>query len=153
MNGTQIFLDIFISANFSAGKTWFDEIIVPKKHSGRNYGWLKKKNVQRPVKAIEQVAWTSKVFLWSRENQISQGKKLALCSVCEGARVWVHWNHSVHASHLSWGHEPSIFHILSSLGFILGSGSNLIAVRPGVYSSFLSTMLSRFSRVWLCVTP
>lgn len=43
MNGTQIFLDIFISANFSAGKTWFDEIIVPKKHSGRNYGWLKKK--------------------------------------------------------------------------------------------------------------
>lgn len=53
MNGTQIFLDIFISANFSAGKTWFDEIIVPKKHSGRNYGWLKKKNVQRPVKAIE----------------------------------------------------------------------------------------------------
>ena len=54
MNGTQIFLDIFISANFSAGKTWFDEIIVPKKHSGRNYGWLKKKkNFQRPVKAIE----------------------------------------------------------------------------------------------------
>ena len=47
----------------------------------------------------------------------------------------------------------AFFHILSSLGFTLGSGSNLVAVRPGVYSSFLSTLLSRFSHVQLCVTP
>ena len=43
MNGTQIFLDIFISANFSAGKTWFDEIIVPQKAQWQKLWLIKKK--------------------------------------------------------------------------------------------------------------
>ena len=34
----------------------------------------------------------------------------------------------------------ALFHILSSLGLTLGSGCNLIAVRPGVYFFFLSTL-------------
>ena len=43
MNGTQIFLDIFISANFSAGKTLFAEIIVPQKAQWQKLWLIKKK--------------------------------------------------------------------------------------------------------------
>lgn len=66
MNGTQIFLDKFISANFGAGKPWFDEIIVPKKHSGGNYSWLKKKisrDQWRQLKLVRERWWSMKGLL------------------------------------------------------------------------------------------
>ena len=83
-----------------------------------------------------QVVWISKLFWGIKANQISQVKEFSILLYMERCKSLGSLK-SFPFIYISaiWGQYPAVFHILSSSGLPIESGSSLMAARSHRYSS------------------
>ena len=83
-----------------------------------------------------QVVWTSKLFLGMKQNQLPQVKEFSTflymgrCKSLGSLKSLLF----IYISAI-WGQYPAVFHILSSSGLSVGSGSSLMAAGSHRHSS------------------